>query len=97
MKDRALARLVIEQFLASVPGQIESLETSLAAADAAAVRLVAHSLKGASANVGGERLRQAASALEQAAEAGDLHAAKRHLADVRIQFEHLQAAMTACS
>jgi CheY-like chemotaxis protein len=93
MKDEELAKVVIAQFLKSVPQQIESLRRSLEAADVAALRLVAHSVKGASANVGGERLRQATWELEQAAQAGDLPAAERHLAAVQVQFERLQAAM----
>ena len=67
--------------------------TSLEAQDAVSARLAAHSIKGAAGNVGGERLQRVAFELEQAAEAGDLHAARSYLADVEFQFELLRKAL----
>jgi PAS domain S-box-containing protein len=93
MKNEELAAIVIGQFLKSVPQQIESLRGFLQAGDAAGVRLLAHSVKGAAANLGGERLRQTASELERAAQAGDLVTAERQLSELQVQFEQLQAAM----
>ena len=93
MGDVDLADSLIASLLVSLPRQIESLKSSLEAQDAVSARLAAHSIKGAAGNVGGERLQRVAFELEQAAEAGDLHAAWSYLADVEFQFELLRKAL----
>jgi CheY-like chemotaxis protein/HPt (histidine-containing phosphotransfer) domain-containing protein len=94
MGDVDLAESLIASFLVSLPRQIESLKSSLEAQDAVSARLAAHSIKGAAGNVGGERLQRVAFALEQAAEAGDLHAARGFLTDVESQFELLRRTLS---
>ncbi|MGB9031186.1 MAG: PAS domain S-box protein [Acidobacteriaceae bacterium] len=74
MGDRELAGVVLKAFLEDAPHQLEQLRAGLAAEDAPVVRLHAHAMKGAAANVGGESLRQAAYAIEKAADARDLAA-----------------------
>ena len=91
--DEELAALIVARFCESTPRQIEAIRSSLDAGDAADLRLAAHSIKGAAANVGAERLRRVASALEQAAQAGDLSAARVHLAELELQFDQWQVAM----
>jgi PAS domain S-box-containing protein len=93
MDDEALANRVLTSFLQSTPQQIESLRTSLDSGHAVAARRTAHAIKGAAANIGGERLRRAAFEIEQAAHAGDLNAARGHLAALQSQFEQLQEAL----
>ncbi len=57
-------------FLEDLPGYIEELRTAAEAQDMAGISRVAHTLKGASGNVGANRLAQRALALEQEARSG---------------------------
>jgi signal transduction histidine kinase/DNA-binding response OmpR family regulator/HPt (histidine-containing phosphotransfer) domain-containing protein len=93
MDDHALAWVVAGGFLADVPGQIEALKTFVAAGDAAGARRQAHSIKGASANVGGEALRVAAYACEKAGQAGDLDAIMAIIPELETQFARLKTEM----
>jgi PAS domain S-box-containing protein len=95
MDDESLADRIIARFLESTPELIESLRQSLKLNDAAAARRTAHALKGAAANLGGERLRQAAFEMELAAKAEDLHAATELLAELQASFEQLKEVMSA--
>ena len=56
MEDEDLAKMVVESFLEDIPRQIDSLKVYLEAGDATGAERQAHTIKGASANVGGERL-----------------------------------------
>jgi len=94
MDDGDLARLVTEGFLADLPRQIEALRGYLEAQDAPSVERQAHTIKGASANVGGERLCAVAFELEIAAKAGDLTTARARLTELQSEFDRLQPAMT---
>ncbi len=84
--DEELAREILECFLADIPDQLGSLRKSLESGDASAAERQAHAIKGAAANVGGERLRQTALAIETAAGAGNLTAARAGIAELERQF-----------
>ncbi len=94
MGDKEIATIVLGRFLEAMPGQFESLRTSLQSGDAAAAEIQAHSIKGAAANVGGERLQSVAFAVEEAAREGDLATAGRLLGELTSEFECLQLAIT---
>ena len=94
MDDEDLARMVVEGFLEDIPRQIAALKGYLETGDAAGAERQAHTIKGASANVGGEGLRAVAFEMEKAARAGDLSAAGRHMAELEAQFDRLNQAMT---
>ena len=91
--DRDLVTIVIEAFLEDLPRQLQTLEEMLRLADAKAVGRQAHSIKGASANVGGELLRQLARVREQAADHGDLQSVNSHMAELNHQFLLLREAI----
>ncbi|MCS6953124.1 MAG: response regulator, partial [Bryobacteraceae bacterium] len=93
MNDRELVRKVAETFLDDAPRQFEALRAYLEAGDMLRLERQAHSLKGASANVGGEALRAAAWEMEQAAKAGDLGAARRCLTKMEQEFDRLRQAI----
>ncbi|MBI5578954.1 MAG: PAS domain S-box protein [Deltaproteobacteria bacterium] len=93
MDDEELARTVAEGFLEDIPQQIETLRGYLEARDAPDAERQAHTIKGASANVGGEALRAVAFEMEKAARAGDLDAARGHMAELDTQFDRLKEAM----
>ena len=90
MDDEDLARKVIEGFLDDIPKQIEVLKGCLEAGDAARAERQAHTIKGASANVGGEALRAVAFEMEKAAKAGDLEAVTARLPELENQFARLR-------
>jgi signal transduction histidine kinase/DNA-binding response OmpR family regulator len=93
MDDEDLARTVVRVFLEDIPKQIEVLKGYLKAGDAASAERQAHSIKGASANVGGEALREVAFEMEKAAKAGDLESITARLPELKIQFARLKTAM----
>ncbi|MEI6673642.1 MAG: PAS domain S-box protein [Verrucomicrobiota bacterium] len=94
MHDAALIQMVSQGFLLDIPQQIIAIANHLEAGNALAVERQAHTLKGAAANVGGERLRELAAKIERAAAANDLSAAASLIPDLEIQFAALQQAMT---
>jgi HPt (histidine-containing phosphotransfer) domain-containing protein len=90
--DNALAQIVFETFLKDLPSQIQALKTQVADRDAAAAR-TAHSIRGASANVGGESLRKLAAEMEKAADAGDWHSVITRMEELERQFLLLEDAI----
>jgi CheY-like chemotaxis protein/HPt (histidine-containing phosphotransfer) domain-containing protein len=90
--DRQAAAEIALEFLSDVPRQVKALAAALAAGDAEQARLHAHTLKGASANVGAEALRAAAYRAEMAAADGDLALLADLLPEVELQMERLREA-----
>ena len=93
MGDEELAQTVIEVFLDDIPKQIESLKASLDACDAETVERIAHSIKGAAANVGGEALRELAAQIEKATKDGNIEFVNEHWTQIEHQFNRLKDAM----
>jgi PAS domain S-box-containing protein len=93
--DNELAQIVFAAFLEDIPRQIQSLKDLVKSGDTANSARLAHSIKGASANVGGERLRNVALAMEKAADLGDLQYVAARVADMELQFGQLRDAMKA--
>lgn len=90
MDDEELARSVVAGYLTDTPRQIAALKGCLDSGDVAGVVHQAHTIKGASANVGAEALRAVALAMEQAGKAGNLPAVTLRIADLETQFTLLQ-------
>jgi CheY-like chemotaxis protein/HPt (histidine-containing phosphotransfer) domain-containing protein len=93
MDDEDLALTVVDGFLEDVPRQIGALRSYLDAGDVEGSIRQAHTIKGASANVGGELLRAAAFDMEKAAQTGDLSAVRARLPDLQARFARLKEAM----
>ena len=93
MDDEDLARTVIEGFLVDIPRQIEALKDYLEAGDVPRVERQAHTIKGASANVGGTALSMLAFEMEKAGKTSDLETVKALLPKLDTQFTQLKAAM----
>jgi PAS domain S-box-containing protein len=91
--DNELAQIVFAAFLEDIPRQIQSLKHLVKNGDTASSARLAHSIKGASANVGGERLRNVASTMEKAADLGDLQSVVARMGDMELQFDQLRSAM----
>jgi PAS domain S-box-containing protein len=91
--DNELALIVFTEFLEDMPRQIPALEDFVKSGNTAGSARLAHSIRGASANVGGERLRNVAMQMEKAADAGDLHLAATHMVNLELQFGRLRDAI----
>ena len=63
--------------------------------DSAETARQAHSIKGASANVGGESLRKLAAQMEQAADAGDWRFVANRMDELELQYRMLKDAIEA--
>jgi CheY-like chemotaxis protein/HPt (histidine-containing phosphotransfer) domain-containing protein len=94
MGDEDLARRVVAVFLEDIPRQIEVLKGYREAGDVASAELQAHSIKGASGNVGGEALRAVAFELEKAAKASNLESITARLPELEIQFARLKESLS---
>jgi PAS domain S-box-containing protein len=94
MGDEELVERILQGFLADMPYQIEALRGHAEAADAEMAERQAHTIKGASANVGGEALRELAFELEQAGKAGDLDSIKVRIGELTTTFQQLKHAIT---
>jgi HPt (histidine-containing phosphotransfer) domain-containing protein len=93
MGNEGLAPEIAKMFIADMPVQIEKLTSAVDTGDCGQAGFQAHKIKGASANVGGEALRQVAFEMEKAAEAGDLDALRTLLSQLENRFARLKEAM----
>lgn len=93
MEDAELAGAVIEGFLRDMPGQISILKTCLEQGDIHGTRRQAHSIKGASANVGAAFMQRAAVKIEEALEHKNLKEAALLFPGLREQLELYKAAL----
>ena len=94
MEDEDLAKEIVAMFLEDIPQQIATLRSDLESGDARGAERQAHSIKGASATVGGECLRAVAAEMEKAGRDGDLRAVAGHLAELDAEFDRLRLVMT---
>jgi CheY-like chemotaxis protein/HPt (histidine-containing phosphotransfer) domain-containing protein len=88
-----LTRRVIARFLGDVPEQLRALARAVEAADSETAHRAAHSIKGAAANAGGPRVREAAGKLEQLSRDGDWTAATAMLRELSARFESVRPLM----
>ena len=95
MEDDELVGEVVVHFLEDMPQQIEALGRQFEEGDAATAERQAHTIKGASAMVGGDRVRYVAADMERAIRGGDLDGALARMPELRVEFERLRAAMAA--
>jgi len=93
MDDEELAAAVMAAFLDDMPRQIETLKEFAEARNAEGSGRQAHSIKGAAANVGGERLRGVAMEMEKAADAGDWGTVLACMDRLESQYIQLREAM----
>ncbi|MFH0730000.1 MAG: response regulator [Pseudomonadota bacterium] len=94
MDDEHLAHELVKGFLKDVPKQIAKLKDYLGTTDVSGVERQAHTIRGASANVGGEALMAVALEMEMAGKSGDLGAVKARMAEMEAQFDRLTQAIT---
>jgi PAS domain S-box-containing protein len=95
--DRSLAGIIMRGFLGDIPVQLDALERHLLKDDVSTAVRLAHTIKGASANVGGDALCELAGQIEDAGRAGEASVMKTGLPALRAQFHALKKAMEASS
>jgi PAS domain S-box-containing protein len=90
MDDEELAIMIQDGFLTDIPQQIEALKAFLETGDVSGAERQAHTIKGASANIGAERLRAVAFKMEKTAKAQDMAAAGALIGELESQFYQLK-------
>jgi PAS domain S-box-containing protein len=87
MNQPAIALRVMEKFRESVPDLVRQLAARVARSDTAGAKSLAHTLKGAAANVSAERVRAAAATLEKQCAAGADAAAQTTLLTLEVEMK----------
>jgi HPt (histidine-containing phosphotransfer) domain-containing protein len=95
MDDEELVSIVTDGFLGDIPKQIAKLRICVEAGDTEGTTQQAHTIKGACANVGGERMRAVAFAMERKGLDGDIEAIRTLLPTLEKEFGQLKQAMTS--
>lgn len=93
--DHELYREIAEIFLDDTPVQLAVLETSIVENDRIVAARQAHSLKSASANIGGEALRQVAGRMERVAPTATDAEMRELLGQLQQEFVRLREALKA--
>jgi len=93
MGDQKLANEILGEFLEDAPRKFTALKEALDNGDAPSVQFQAHTIKGQSANMGGEALSETALKIEKAGRAGDLETVKACMTELEAQFDRLKEAM----
>jgi HPt (histidine-containing phosphotransfer) domain-containing protein len=93
MGNEELAKRILNGFVEDMPRQLARLAQALNSFDADTVRVVAHSIKGAAANVSGLEMREIAQKLERTGSSGDLAAVAAALPELSASFERVKPAM----
>jgi HPt (histidine-containing phosphotransfer) domain-containing protein len=91
--DNELAQVVFAVFLEDLPRQIQALQDLVDSGDTAGCARQAHSIRGAAASVGGERLRGVALTMEEAGDSGNLQFVAARMNDLHLEFSRLRDAM----
>ena len=86
---------LIDLFLADASQRWSSMEDAVARRDGAAVRLLAHTLKGSACNLGGSRLAALMQPVEAAASASDWPAVEHAVGEALVAWRHFVDALRA--
>jgi len=95
MNNEMIIAKVLEVFLEETPNHLDSMEAALQQSEYNRVHTFAHSIKGSAGNIGAQRLRECAFAVEQAARASDEPTVFRMVPMVRSCFESLRTEIEA--
>ena len=87
--DQELAREILQIFRNEGQGRMTALRQALDGADPAAIRIAAHAINGSAGNIGAERVRKIAAAIESLARSGSLEGADAWWTELQQQMEIL--------
>lgn len=88
--DRELQRELINLFLVDTASRLANLPAAIEAGNIDHLRLQAHAVKGASANMGADRLQEACAKMESAALSGDAHPFEKLYEEVDVEFDRVK-------
>ncbi|MGC8844962.1 MAG: Hpt domain-containing protein, partial [Candidatus Hydrogenedens sp.] len=89
MDDNELAKTILDSFLEDIPKQIELLKNYLSEKRIRDAERQAHSIKGASANIGGEQLREVAFRIEKLCKEGNITEVPELIQQMEDKFKEL--------
>ncbi len=90
---RAIMAQLLESFSTVTPSRFVALRAAIATADAPAINMEAHTLKGSSANMGARRMARLCGDLEMLSQTDDLTHAASILADIEVEFACVRMAL----
>jgi HPt (histidine-containing phosphotransfer) domain-containing protein len=93
--DPAFIDDLVDTYLADAPGHLAAIDGAVEAADAAALVVPAHTLKGNSTTIGAAALAELARTLEEGGRRGELDGATGVAASARAEFDRVVAALEA--
>ena len=93
LDDEELAAELILTFLGDIPRQLARLEEAITTGELQQVKMVAHKIKGATANLGAMEMQEAIAAVEHAAEDGAEAELPELMTPLKRSFERLQDAL----
>ncbi|HEY6569849.1 MAG TPA: Hpt domain-containing protein [Candidatus Limnocylindrales bacterium] len=93
--DPAFVDELVDTFLAEAPGFMSAIDGAVAAGDAGALLVPAHTLKGNASTIGAGRLAEISRTLEERARRGDLDGAGSDAAAARAELAHVVTALDA--
>jgi signal transduction histidine kinase/DNA-binding response OmpR family regulator/HPt (histidine-containing phosphotransfer) domain-containing protein len=93
MGNEEIARRVASRFVADIPAQLVALSAAIAGSDGERAHAIAHSIKGAAANVSAAQMSRITSDLEHAARAGDMNMAREAWSKLSDEFDQASAAL----
>jgi len=91
--NRDLSGEILDIFTRDFPVRLDKLERALDRNEADEIQRQIHTIKGASANVGAERIRDVATEMEGACAQGDLRACRRKLRELKEEFDRLKSVL----
>ena len=83
----AFVMSLVQRFQKRLPKDVGEIEQHIAAGDMERTRFVAHSIKGAAAYVGADRMRDIAYRLETSSRNGDLSHSQEDLAEMKAEMQ----------
>ena len=92
--DYELYKEIIEFFLNDFPMHVQKLEQALAEQDTATILFQSHTIKGASANIGANTLREIAGKIELAASVREFNEIGEFIERAKYEFVHLLTALS---
>ena len=93
MGDATIVQKITSVFLADIPCRLDALQACLSNGDPTGAGHEAHTIKGASANVGATNMAVIASDMEKAGKAGDQETLKKRMEDLYAAFQFVKQAM----
>jgi two-component system sensor histidine kinase/response regulator len=93
MNNETLVAKVAAMYVSTTPDQLDSLKTAIGQGNCEETTAIAHTLKGASANLGGEQMADLCAAIEQAAKDGNPVLVSRLAIELDATHQRLLAAL----